>query len=219
MPRKRASEDGGVPNPAPKPLKKRMARRSGAPAPREDGLLTGQLLIAMPSTNTWHFNQAVIYLCAHTAEGAMGIVLNRPLATPSFDDLLEQLEVAPVPPIRRIDLCRGGPVDNARGFVLHTTDWTGDGSLMVDDRVALTASLDVLKAIADGGGPAQGFLALGYAGWGPGQLDQEIQDNAWLSAPASVDLMFDREHTTKWRRAMAILKVDPLLLSDSAGHA
>jgi putative transcriptional regulator len=194
-------------------------REAAAAKESEAGLLTGQLLIAMPAMNTPHFSQAVIYLCAHTPEGAMGIVLNRPLATPSFDDLLEQLDVAPVPPMRRIELCRGGPVDNARGFVLHTADWTGDGSLVVDDRVALTASLDVLKAIADGGGPKRGFLALGYAGWGPGQLDQEMQDNAWLSAPASVDLMFDSEHGTKWRRAMAILKVDPILLSDTAGHA
>jgi putative transcriptional regulator len=182
-------------------------------------LLTGQLLIAMPLMDTPHFTQAVIYLCAHTAEGAMGIVLNRPLSRPSFDDLLEQLEVLPAPPVRRIELFRGGPVDSARGFVLHTSDWTGDGSLMVDDQVALTASLDVLKAIADGGGPAHGFLALGYAGWGPGQLDQEMQDNAWLSAPASLDILFDRDHETKWRRAMATLKVDPVLLSGSAGHA
>lgn len=149
----------------------------------------------------------------------MGIVLNRPLASPSFGDLLEQLEVKPVPPVRQIELFRGGPVDAARGFVLHTADWTGDGSLMVDQQVALTASLDVLKAIADGGGPARGFLALGYAGWGPGQLDREIQENAWLSAPSSVDLLFDTQHDTKWRRAMAILKIDPILLSGTAGHA
>jgi len=188
-------------------------------AEEPDGLMTGQLLIAMPSMTTPHFAQAVIYVCAHTREGAMGIVLNRPLASPSFGDLLEQLEVTPVPPVRQINLFRGGPVDAARGFVLHTADWTGDGSLMVDQGVALTASLDVLKAIADGGGPARGFLALGYAGWGPGQLDREIQDNAWLSAPASLDLLFDTQHETKWRRAMAILKVDPILLSGSAGHA
>ncbi len=184
-----------------------------------DGLMTGQLLIAMPAMTTPHFTQAVIYVCAHTPEGAMGIVLNRPLASPSFGDLLEQLEVKPVPPVRQIELFRGGPVDAARGFVLHTADWTGDGSLMVDRQVALTASLDVLKAIADGGGPARGFLALGYAGWGPGQLDREIQENAWLSAPSSVDLLFDTQHDTKWRRAMAILKVDPILLSGTAGHA
>ncbi len=187
--------------------------------PATEGLLTGQFLIAMPSMNTPHFSQAVIYVCAHTPEGAMGIVLNRPLASPSFGDLLQQLDVTPVPPARHIDLFRGGPVDSARGFVLHSADWTGDGSLMVDSKVALTASLDVLKAIADGGGPRHGFLALGYAGWGPGQLDREITENAWLSAPADTAILFDTDHETKWRRAMAILKVDPILLSGTAGHA
>ncbi len=169
--------------------------------------------------DTPDFTHSVIFVCAHTPEGAMGIVINRPISSPDFDDLLEQLEVLPVPPLRRIALCRGGPVDAARGFVLHTSDWTGEGSLLVDDRIALTASLDVLKAIADGAGPAQGVLALGYAGWGPGQLDREFQENAWLSAPVTLDLLFDPDHETKWRRAMAILKVDPLLLSGTAGHA
>jgi putative transcriptional regulator len=185
-----------------------------------EGSLTGQLLIAMPTMNTPHFSQTVIFICIHTAEeGAMGIVLNRPLARPSFDDLLEQLDVLPAPPARRIELFRGGPVDSARGLVLHTSDWTGEGSMLVDDHVALTSSMDVLKALADGGGPARGLLALGYAGWSPGQLDRELHEFAWLSAPSTVDLLFDQDHDTKWRRAMAILKVDPLLLSSTAGHA
>jgi putative transcriptional regulator len=185
----------------------------------EGGSLTGQLLIAMPAMNTAHFAQTVIFMCTHTREGAMGIVLNRPLARPSFDDLLEQLDVLPTPPGRRIELFRGGPVDSARGLVLHTSDWTGEGSMLVDQQVAVTSSMDVLKALAEGGGPARGLLALGYAGWRPGQLDREMQENAWLSAPSTLDLLFDREHETKWRRAMALLKVDPLLLSGTAGHA
>jgi putative transcriptional regulator len=186
----------------------------------KEGSLTGQLLIAMPTMNTPHFSQTVIFICSHSAEeGAMGIVLNRPLARPSFDDLLEQLDVLPAPPARRIDLFRGGPVDSARGLVLHTSDWTGEGSMLVDDHVAVTSSMDVLKALADGGGPARGLLALGYAGWRPGQLDREMHEFAWLSASPTVDLLFDQEHGTKWRRAMAILKVDPLLLSRTAGHA
>ena len=164
------------------------------------------------------FAHSVIYLCAHTEEGAMGLVVNRPLASPTFEDLLKQLDVAPTPPARRISLCDGGPVDGARGFVLHTSDWTSDGSLQVDDDVALTASLDVLKAIAAGNGPRAGLLALGYASWGAGQLDEEIHANAWLSAPASLELMFDSDHTTKWRRAFASLRVDPALLSGTAGH-
>jgi putative transcriptional regulator len=181
--------------------------------------LTGQVLIAMPSMGDSRFAHSVIYICAHTNEGAMGIVVNSPLQSPSFSDLLKQLKVDPIPPARSIRLCRGGPVENARGFVLHTSDWTGDGSLRVDEGLALTASLDILKAIATGGGPQQGLLALGYAGWGPGQLDHEIQQNAWLSAPADLSLIFDGDHETKWRRALAKLKIDPLLLSDVAGHA
>jgi putative transcriptional regulator len=181
--------------------------------------LTGQLLIAMPSMADPRFQQSVIYVCAHTPEGAMGLVLNRPIVKPTFDDLLKQLQVAPVPPVRDIKLCAGGPVENARGFVLHTSDWTGEGSLKVDDHTALTASLDVLKVIAEGGGPKECILALGYAGWGPGQLDQEFQQNAWLSVSPDETLLFDSDHDTKWRRALAKLHIDPLLLSGAAGHA
>ena len=187
--------------------------------PTQPGFLTGQLLVAMPELADTRFSQAVIYLCAHTPEGAMGLVVNQPLEQLSFDELLRQLDITPAPPARRIDLCAGGPVENGRGFVLHTTDWTGDDSLMVDERIAMTASLDVLKSIAGGQGPSHGLLALGYAGWGPGQLDQEIQDNAWLALPAPVELVFDAGHATKWRRALATLHIDPLNLSGTAGHA
>ncbi len=181
--------------------------------------LTGQLLIAMPGMEDKRFAQSVILLCAHTDEGAMGIVLNRPLAKPSFEALLTQLDVQPTPPARQIKLCQGGPVDHGRGFVLHTNDWTGDGSLRVDDHLALTASLDVLQEIAKGAGPREGLLALGYASWGPGQLDREIQENVWLSAQPPVELLFDADYDTKWRRALGILRIDPLLLSGVAGHA
>ena len=184
-----------------------------------DRFLTGQLLIAMPAMDDPRFSGSVIYLCAHTEEGAMGLVINRPLARPSFEELLRQLEIVPVPPARHIRLWAGGPVDNGRGFVLHTSDWTGEGSLRVNDRLALTASLDVLKAIAEGGGPREGLLALGYAGWGPGQLETELAQNAWLTVPAPEDLVFDAGHDTKWRRALAALRIDPLALSAAAGHA
>jgi putative transcriptional regulator len=187
--------------------------------PEGDGFLTGQLLIAMPSMADPRFAQSVIFMCAHTAEGAMGIVVNHPIEQPSFDELLKQLDIAPLPPARRIRLCSGGPVENARGFVLHTADWTGEGSLRVDDGLALTASLDILKAIAGGGGPRAGLLALGYAGWGPGQLDNELTHNAWLFGPADEGLVFGEDHETKWRRAMAKLRIDPGSLSGAAGHA
>jgi putative transcriptional regulator len=183
------------------------------------GFLTGQVLIAMPAMADPRFAQSIIFMCAHTPEGAMGLILNRPIVRPTFEELLKQLNVEPVPPARQIRLCAGGPVENGRGFVLHTADWIGDGSLRVDDALALTASLDVLKVIAEGGGPRECLLALGYAGWGPGQLDREIQQNAWLSVPADETLLFDPAFDTKWRRALAKLHVDPLLLSDSVGHA
>ena len=190
-----------------------------ASGPEDALFLTGHVLIAMPAMADPRFTQSVIYVCAHTEDGAMGIVLNRPIERPSFDDLLTQLDVEPTPPARRIRLCAGGPVDNKRGFVLHTSDWTGDGSLRVTDGLALTASLDVLKAIAEGNGPREGLLALGYAGWGPGQLDVEMQQNAWLCVVPDETLLFDADSDTKWRRALAKLKIDPLLLSVQAGHA
>jgi putative transcriptional regulator len=149
----------------------------------------------------------------------MGIVLNRPIDGLSFDELMGQLGLQPTPPQRRIQLFEGGPVEGGRGFVVHSTDWASDTSLKVTSDLALTASLDVLQAIAGGGGPREGLLALGYAGWGPGQLEEEIQGNSWLSAPADAALLFEVAPEVKWRRAMARLKIDPLLLSDVAGHA
>ncbi len=219
----RKTTEGGSPaapsRPTPGESLGKLPGKAGA-KPRPEGTsLTGQLLIAMPSMADPRFARSVIYLCAHSDEGAMGIVVNRPLAAPSFADLLRQLKVDPVPPARSIRLCSGGPVDNARGFVLHTADWTDEASLRVDDSLALTASLDILKAIATGGGPREGVLALGYAGWGPGQLDVEIGQNAWLSAPPDFAVLFDADHDTKWRRALGALRIDPLLLSHSAGRA
>jgi putative transcriptional regulator len=181
--------------------------------------LTGQLLIAMPGLPDPEFAKSVVYLCAHSEDGAMGIIVNRPIDTPSFADLLGQLAVGPTPPARAIALCQGGPVDHSRGFVLHTADWTGDGSLRVDTNVALTASLDVLTAIATGGGPSEGILALGYANWGPGQLDEEILQNSWLNAQADYELLFDHDHDSKWTRALAKLRVQPGQLSSLSGHA
>jgi putative transcriptional regulator len=183
------------------------------------GYLSGQLLIAMPSMQDPRFARSVICLCAHSADGAMGIVLNQPLDGLSFDDLLKQLDLDPVPPARRIRLMSGGPVEGGRGFVLHTADWETEGSLRVNPDIALTASVDILKAIAGGGGPQDGFLALGYAGWGPGQLESEIHQNAWLSAPADKTLLFGAAHDTLWREALATLHVDPAALSGRAGRA
>jgi len=184
-----------------------------------EGYLTGQLLVAMPGMRDPRFAQTVVFMCAHTAESAMGIVINRPLEGLSFESLLEQLSVGPTPPVRRIRMHAGGPVEPGKGFVLHTTDWVQEGSLRVDERFALTSSIDVLKAIARGEGPRRGILALGYAGWGPGQLDDEILQNAWLSVPADESFVFADDLASMWRGALSALKVDPLLLSGAAGRA
>jgi len=184
-----------------------------------EGYLTGQLLVAMPAMRDPRFSQTVVFMCAHTAESAMGIVINRPLEGLAFDALLEQLHIDPVPPARRIRMHAGGPVETGKGFVLHTTDWVQEGSLKVDPRFAVTSSIDVLKAFARGEGPRQGFLALGYAGWGAGQLDEEILQNAWLSVPAEEEFVFAGDLGAMWRGALSVLKVDPLLLSGAAGRA
>lgn len=182
--------------------------------------LTGQFLIAMPSLSDRNFVQTVIFLCAHSLDdGAMGLVVNRRLPEPGFDDLMSQLEILPAPPRRRIALCSGGPMDGARGFVLHSSDWSGEGSLTVDEDIVLTASLDVLREIADGNGPRHALLALGHATWGPGQLESEIRQNVWLSAPADEAILFGTDHDLKWRRALAGLGVDPLQLVGEVGNA
>lgn len=190
-----------------------------ATAQADASSLTGQVLIAMPKMSDPRFSQSVIFLCAHTPDGAMGLIVNRPLKKPKFADLLRQLGVEPNPPSREIRLCAGGPVDDNRGFVLHTTDWRTEGSLDVDGTHMLTASLDILQAVAQGGGPSQCLMALGYAGWGPGQLDDEILQNAWLNAQADDRLLFDAAHDSKWQRALAKLRVDPAMLSAQAGRA
>jgi putative transcriptional regulator len=181
--------------------------------------LAGQVLIAMPGLEDPEFAHSVVYLCAHGEDGAMGLIVNRPLPAPSFEQIVRQLKVADGEPSRVIALCQGGPVEGARGFVLHSTDWTGGDSLKVDDNVALTASVDVLKAIATGGGPAQGILALGYANWGPGQLDREMRQNSWLTAEADSELLFGADHQGKWTRALSKLHISPGRLSSQSGSA
>jgi len=191
----------------------------GTGAEGGEGYLAGQILIAMPSLQDPNFARSVICLCAHSAEGAMGLVINRPIAGLSFDALVKQLALGPLPPRRRLRMHQGGPMENARGFVLHTRDWSSRESLDVGEDLAMTASVDILKAVAGGGGPRQGLLALGYAGWGPGQLETEIQANAWLSVTPDEALLFGEADDQKWLQAMAKLKIDPLLLSGAAGHA
>ncbi len=185
----------------------------------EEGYLEGQLLIAMPSMTDPRFERTVIYMCAHSAAGAMGLVINKAAETITFPDLLVQLGIEPVDTTRNITVHFGGPVDSGRGFVLHSADYVREGTLLVSDDVALTATLDVLRSMADGTGPQQSMLALGYAGWAPGQLDAEIQANGWLHTEADTDLVFDATLEDKWERAFETLGIDPSLLSMDAGHA
>lgn len=192
-----------------------------------EGYLDGQLLVAMPSMADPRFKRAVIYMCAHSAEGAMGIIINQRAHDISFIKLLEQLEI--VSEDDEVDehgdlddmaVHIGGPVETGRGFVLHSSDYfAADNTLPIDESVCLTATVDILRAIASGDGPHQALLALGYAGWAPGQLESEIQANGWLTCRAEPDLIFDPDLDGKYERALAQIGIDPSHLVSDAGHA
>jgi len=201
-------------------------RKSGKRAPARS-FLDGQMLIAMPAMSDERFARTVIYVCAHSSEGAMGIVVNQAAQNIKFPDLLVQLEV--IPAAERIQLpnsaetvkvLKGGPVETGRGFVLHSADFFIENStLPIDEGICLTATLDILKAIARGAGPHEAVLALGYAGWAPGQLEQEIQQNGWLHCAADQELIFGRDVEHKYERALRKLGIDLAMLSSEAGHA
>jgi putative transcriptional regulator len=182
--------------------------------------LTGQLLVAMPQMQDPRFARSVVYICAHSEDaGAMGLVVNKPLGSLTMGELLTQLEIASSGPVRSHLVHFGGPVETGRGFVLHTSDYNEEATLVVGDNIALTATLDILRAISEGRGPRRSLFALGYAGWGPGQLDAEIQANGWLSVAADDGIIFDPDYDRKWNRALAKLGVDLTMLSSDAGHA
>jgi putative transcriptional regulator len=194
---------------------------------RNSGYLDGQLLVAMPGMVDDRFARAVIYVCAHSAEGAMGIVLNRAASDLNFPDLLVQLEIVPEPERIRLPqrlgampVLMGGPVETSRGFVLHSPDFYIDQStLPIDDSVCLTATIDILRAIARGDGPQNAVLALGYAGWSAGQLETEIQSNGWLNCPADPNLIFNASVNSRYDLALRKIGIDPAMLSSEAGHA
>jgi putative transcriptional regulator len=183
------------------------------------GYLTGQFLVAMPSMNDPRFQRTVIFVCVHNAEGAMGLVVNRHVESLTFDELLEQLDISRAGIGDPISVHFGGPVESGRGFVLHSTDYMREGTVVMDNGIGLTATVDILRDIAEGAGPQETLLALGYAGWGPGQLDSEIQENAWLTVPGDASLLFDSSLEEKWDRAVALLGFDPNLLSSDSGRA
>ncbi len=226
-------DEGGEPppedDPAPArsiaPRKASNGKPQGKPAKR--GYLDGQMLIAMPAMGDERFARSVIYMCLHSAEGAMGIVVNQPAADISFPDLLVQLDVIPAAdviqlPSRASDMkvLKGGPVYTQRGFVLHSSDFFIENStLPIDEGICLTATLDILKAIARGEGPKSAILALGYAGWAPGQLENEIQHNGWLHCSADPELIFGQDTGGKYDKAMKKIGVEVGKLSSEAGHA
>ena len=189
------------------------------------GYLDDQFLIAMPGMKDERFARAVIYVCAHSEEGAMGLIINQPQQL-LFPDLLVQLGIVDeaqairLPPKARDLVVRhGGPVDRSRGFVLHSDDYMVESSMPVSEEVCLTATVDILRAISDGGGPRHALMALGYSGWGAGQLEHEIADNGWLTCPADKDLLFDPDIERKYDRALASIGINPAHLSVDAGHA
>lgn len=182
--------------------------------------LDGKLLIAMPGMGDPRFDKTLIYMCAHSEDGAMGLIVNKPAVDLQFSDLLEQLEIAPVESFRPIEVHFGGPVEHGRGFVLHSKDYIAeDSTLEVNDDFGMTATLDILEDISQGNGPDACLLALGYAGWGPGQLEDEIRANGWLTCDAEAELIFSNDNNTKWTAAIESLGIDPRLLSAEGGTA
>lgn len=182
--------------------------------------LAGTLLVAMPQMLDPRFARSVVYLCAHSEEaGAMGLVINKLAGSLTMGELFAQLDLPPSSRVGARPVHFGGPVETGRGFVLHTADYRDDGTLLVADELAVTATLDILRAIGTGQGPRQSLLALGYAGWAPGQLENEIQGNGWLHCDADADLVFGDDIDEKYGRALRKIGIDPGMLSNEAGHA
>tara|TARA_R110002096_G_scaffold8802_4_gene35804 strand:- start:7984 stop:8550 length:567 start_codon:yes stop_codon:yes gene_type:complete len=182
--------------------------------------LDGKLLIAMPGIGDTNFDKSVIYMCAHSEDGAMGLIINKPAPDLALTDLLEQLSINPSQPISLKSIYIGGPVEHGRGFVLHSRDYKPqDATLDVTDTVGMTASLEILEDISNGTGPDQCLLALGYSGWAPGQLESEIQENGWLVCDAPDDLLFATKDDEKWNAALKSLGIDARMLSAEGGRA
>lgn len=204
-----------------------MSLDPSSPYGAQSPYLDGQFLVAMPGMTDERFARSIIYVCAHSPEGAMGIVLNRPAANLNLPDLLVQLEIIPelerirLPQrVGRMQVLLGGPVETSRGFVLHSPDFhIAQSTLPIDDSVCLTATIDILRAIARGEGPQNAVLALGYAGWGAGQLELEMQANGWLNCPADTDLIFNTAVDSRYDLALRRIGIEPAMLSMEAGHA
>ena len=181
--------------------------------------LTGQMLIAMPAMLDPRFEKTVVLMCSHGPEGAMGLVINRLFGELNFRGLLNQFDIAMPPDLQERHVYYGGPVEPVRGFVLHSADFVRESTTIISPTLHLTATVEILQALADNQGPRQSLLVLGYAGWAPGQLEAEIQSNGWLTAPADLSIIFDEQTENKWSRALATLGVSPTMLSTDVGHA
>ena len=182
--------------------------------------LCGQILIAMPGMGDPRFEHSVILVCAHSEDGAMGLIINKPVPDLSFDRLIDQLSIPKREAGREIRVHQGGPVERSRGFVLHSRDWeAGKATMQIARDYGMTATLDILEALANGAGPSSALLALGYSGWGPGQLEAEICRNDWLTAEASSELIFSPDDGAKWAGALKGMGIDPVSLSAVAGRA
>ncbi|MDI9349684.1 MAG: YqgE/AlgH family protein [Candidatus Symbiobacter sp.] len=199
------------------------------------GSFSGTLLVAMPQLSDKRFHRAVIYLCSHNAEGAMGIVINRLASSINYDSLMAELGIEPSNSNQDRPVFIGGPVEPSRGFVLHTADHIESATLIIANpprqisdphsapnsgrKLGLTATTDMLRAIQQGKGPTRNILALGHAGWGPGQLESELQSNSWLTVAADEDIIFGGDVASKWKRALGKLGIDPAMLSSEMGRA
>jgi putative transcriptional regulator len=185
-----------------------------------ESFLEGKLLIALPGMSDPRFERSVIYMCAHSNTGAMGLIINKPIEGLGFQELLRRLELPVSDRTPNSAILFGGPVETGRGFVLHSGDYEGpEGSLPISPDISLTATLDILRAISEGNGPERALFALGYAGWGPGQIESEIQANGWVHCDADTSLIFDADMEAKWAVALGKLGIDMSGLSAHAGRA
>lgn len=190
------------------------------PSAGHDRFLEGKLLIAMPGMSDPRFEKTVIFMCAHSGDGAMGLIVNKPVAGLGFREMMEKLELDIGNGAPDLPVLYGGPVQTGRGFVLHSSDYDSlDSTMAITGGISLTATLDILKAMAGGRGPEKAMFALGYAGWGPGQIENEIRDNGWIHCDPDPIILFSPEMETKWNRALGKLGINASSLSAHAGRA
>ena len=185
----------------------------------KENYLTGKCLISMPHTRDERFEQTLVYICSHSAEGAMGFIVNKRIKEFSFADLASQLPINTIQPLEPIDLHQGGPLEKVRGFVLHSTDYIKEDTIVINDDVAISSSIDIITDIAFGKGPKDNLIALGYASWAPQQLESEIINNTWFVMPPTPELVFRTKDEDKWQKAIDYLGIDINRLSLRQGNA